>query len=144
MVNIMAIDFHKAFNRMNHASCLEALEKLGAERHVTQMIAAFLHNRRMTVKINDAFSEPRLVNGGAPQGSILACFLFCATVNDMIEPPPREDLSDSGSFHTARGSLSTASEVSLPDLTMIEPDLSKVSGAASDEDDKNMATKVKG
>ena len=83
-VGIMAVDFHKAFNRMSHSACLEELKRLGAGNHATALVASFLHSRRMKVKINEAFSSPLLVPGGAPQGSILACFLFCATIDSLL------------------------------------------------------------
>ena len=119
-VNIMAIDFHKAFNKMNHKSCLQALEKLGARKHVVEMVAAFLSGRKMSVKINEYYSTPRGVNGGAPQGCILGCLLFCATVNDLLEIP-EEIINDrsttSESFHTANDSLSSiGSHTGGPDL----------------------------
>ena len=67
----MSIDFEKAFNRMDHGKCLEALGKLGASEEVVKWTASFLYNRKMSVKIRQARSKPRIVPGGSPQGSIL-------------------------------------------------------------------------
>ena len=76
-VNLMSIDFQKAFNRMDHATCLQRLRHKGAPEHLVQLVGAFLYGRTMTVKIGQARSVPRGVNGGAPQGSILGPYLFC-------------------------------------------------------------------
>ena len=76
---------------------------MGAEERDVLLVNAFLHNRKMSVKINDTFSTPKFAPGGAPQGSILACFLFCATIENLLHidqnnapvpvlpPPPPDD-----------------------------------------------------
>lgn len=121
-VNLMSIDFEKAFNRMCHTACLEALSTLGADPGDIALVRAFLSGRTMSVKIDDSFSLRRSVPGGSPQGSILGNFLFCATT-DMFNrvsatpvpratqpsPDPTRDVShvtgsSNDSFHTANGS----------------------------------------
>ena len=87
-VNLMAIDFEKAFNRMDHGACLAALRGLGADESDVLLVNAFLHDRKMFVKINEARSEALTVPGGAPQGSILGCFLFCATIEHLLSTNP--------------------------------------------------------
>ena len=84
-VNLMAVDFEKAFNRMDHRACLESLELLGADPPDIMLVNAFLHGRNMSVKVKDTKSRARPVPGGAPQGSILACFLFCATIERLLD-----------------------------------------------------------
>ena len=81
--NLVSIDFEKAFNRMDHGQCLEDLRAKGASPGPLAMVNAFLYGRRMTVRIGNECSEPRTVPGGSPQGSILANFLFCVTVNSF-------------------------------------------------------------
>ena len=49
--NLISIDFSKAFNRMNHYRCLEALTDLGAEEDTVDYVACFLHRRTMSVKV---------------------------------------------------------------------------------------------
>ena len=82
-VQLMSIDFEKAFNRMDHDSCLVALHQLGAKDEDIELVACFLRNRTMQVKIGDTYSAPRTVPGGSPQGSILGNFLFCATSDEF-------------------------------------------------------------
>ena len=81
---LVSIDFEKAFNRMHHGKCLEALRKKNVPEHLVGMVQAFLHERTMTVKINDAFSVPQHSPGGAPQGSIFGSYLFCITTEPLI------------------------------------------------------------
>ena len=80
-VQLMSIDFEKAFNRMDHGSCLAALERLGADPGDIELVSAFLYNRTMQVKVGQSYSNRRSVPGGSPQGSILGNFLFCATTD---------------------------------------------------------------
>ena len=67
---LMSIDFAKAFNRMDHSTCLQSLREHGASEQSVAIIGAFLYNRKMQVKVNKTFSSPKLVAGGSPQGSI--------------------------------------------------------------------------
>lgn len=83
-VSIISIDFSKAFNRMDHSKCIEAFTHKGASHASLNMIAAFLRNRTMSVKVGQTFSTPRPVHGGSPQGTKLGNFLFAVTI-DLIE-----------------------------------------------------------
>jgi hypothetical protein len=109
-VNIMSVDFSKAFNRMDHNACLYALEKFGASEYTSHIIHNFLSGRKMSVRHQQDHSTPRDVRGGSPQGSVLGNFLFCMTTNllevenlevrrmnecceNLSEDRPAEDLS---------------------------------------------------
>ena len=89
--SITSIDFQKAFNRMSHKKCVEALTHYGAGELALRMVPAFLYNRCMSVKIGDVFSETRKVNGGAPQGSLLGNFLFCLTTDCFTRIEEEDD-----------------------------------------------------
>ena len=82
---LTSIDFEKAFNRMGHASCLNALAAHNASGETISLVSAFLYGRTMRVKIGTALSEPRNVLGGSPQGSILGNILFCITTDFLDE-----------------------------------------------------------
>ena len=75
-VMLSSIDYSKAFNRLDFAWCLKALERKGACLQLIRIVASFLTQRQMTVKIGNSFSHPRLVLGGVPQGSLLGVLLF--------------------------------------------------------------------
>ena len=94
----MSIDFRKAFNTMCHKNYLEELGKLGASGDQCLMVAAFLRKRIMRVKVGKELSVPCLVPGGAPQGSVLGSFLFCAATSSLG--------SDLSNFRRAQGILS--------------------------------------
>ena len=80
---LTSIDFAKAFNRMSHQACLQALGEHGASNKSLALISAFLFKRTMSVRIGTTFSEPKLINGGSPQGSILGNYLFCMTTDKL-------------------------------------------------------------
>ena len=82
-VGVLAIDFSKAFNRMDHRACIRALYHKGASRATLEMVAGFLRDRRMMIKIGEDFSEPRTMPGGAPQGTCSGNYLFSATVDGI-------------------------------------------------------------
>ena len=62
---------------MDHWICLRSLREKGAHPHLVGLVAAFLFERKMTVRVGSEFSAPRTVNGGAAQGSLLGPYLFC-------------------------------------------------------------------
>ena len=83
-VVLTSMDFSKAFNRLSHQSCLQEFQKKGASSQVMRLVACFLQNRQMTVRVGQVRSKPRQVTAGAPQGSVLGCFLFNVGI-DTIE-----------------------------------------------------------
>ena len=93
-VNLMSIDFQKAFNRMDHGACLARLTEKGVPDHLVKLVGAFLFNRKMSVKINGLMSRERTVNGGAPQGSILGPYLFCIVSEILAEKVHSTNLPD--------------------------------------------------
>ena len=88
-MSILSIDFSKAFNRMSHRRCLDALERKGASNESLNMVAAFLDRREMHFKVNATLSSPRHVRGGSPQGTRLGNFLFIITIEDIENSVPR-------------------------------------------------------
>lgn len=80
---LTAVDYSKAFNRLSFQHCMEAFRKKGASTTVIRLVSTFLTNRTMTVKAGNAWSSPREVNGGCPQGSILGVLLYNLTTDDL-------------------------------------------------------------
>ena len=80
---ITFFDYAKAFNRLDFLHCLNALADKGASSKLLGIVTSFLRSRTMSVKVGQAFSKPRIVLGGVPQGSILGVFLFNATIDSF-------------------------------------------------------------
>ena len=83
LVNVASVDFSKAFNRVDHMSCLQSLADLGASNQSLEIICDFLSNRSMVVNGYGKRSSVRKVRGGTPQGTKLGNFLFCCAINNI-------------------------------------------------------------
>ena len=56
-----------------------------------RLVATFLTNRTMQVRVGDQWSSPLDVTGGVPQGSLLGVFLFNATIDNLEAGPDVHD-----------------------------------------------------
>lgn len=74
---LLGVDYKKAFNRMDHAVCLERLRQLGASDGSIALIRTFLMGRKMTVTIDGHMALPIGISKGSLEGSGLGCFLYC-------------------------------------------------------------------
>ena len=92
-VGLMSVDFSKAFNRVDHATCLRSLAAHGASTETIGMISAFLTDRKMRFKVNNQFSTERAVKGGSPQGTRLGNLLFIITIDNIEDPTADASLS---------------------------------------------------
>ena len=71
-IDLICIDFSKAFDSVSHKKLLPKLENYGINGNLLKWINSFLSNRRFRVKINNALSSEYPVTSSVPQGSILA------------------------------------------------------------------------
>ena len=81
---LLSVDYPKAFNQLSYQHCLSAFAKKGASSLTIRLIASFLTNRTMTVRVGNSWSPPMPVFGGAPQGSML----FNCSIDDLEEGSP--------------------------------------------------------
>ncbi len=82
-VDIINLDFQKAFDEVPHMRLLTKLKAHGVTGYIHKWIEDWLSERKQRVVINGISSGWRAVKSGAPQGSVLDPVLFLIYVSDI-------------------------------------------------------------
>ncbi len=111
----VALDISKAFDRVWHKSLLSILLSYEFYLSLCTFISSFLSGRSISAVVDGYCSQPKSVNSGVPQGSVLSPTLFLLFINDFlsITECPIHSHADDSTLHYSNTFKSRPSQIQL-------------------------------
>lgn len=92
-VEIVLLDFSKAFDKVSHNHLLQRLHSFGIQGRALSWIESFLTNRTQKVCVNGELSDKFKVLSGVPQGTVTGPLLFILYLAPLLTLPLSSQIS---------------------------------------------------